>query len=126
MNVSGKVMALTIQGLFRKRPRQTLRFHKNATYLRKFPTFGSISGMQTVQKLSVSLDPAAMAFIDVYRQRHKAASRSQVVNFALHTLERLERERSLEAAYRLSSQDDAQLNAEFDGVAMDGLAHEAW
>ncbi len=82
--------------------------------------------MQTAQKLSVSLDPAAMAFIDVYRQRHKSASRSQVVSVALHTLERLERERSLEAAYCLSSQDDAQLNAEFDGVAMDGLAHEAW
>jgi Arc/MetJ-type ribon-helix-helix transcriptional regulator len=96
------------------------------TFLPPNPAFGSISSMQTAQKLSVSLDPAAMAFIDVYRQRHKAASRSQVVNVALHTLERLERERSLEAAYRLSSQDDAQLNAEFDGAAMDGLAHEAW
>ncbi len=81
---------------------------------------------QTAQKLSVSLDPAAMAFIDVYRLRHNAASRSQGVNVALHTLERLEHERTLEAAYRLSSQDDAQLNAEFEGVAMDGLAHEAW
>jgi metal-responsive CopG/Arc/MetJ family transcriptional regulator len=82
--------------------------------------------MQTAQKLSISLDPAAMAFLDVYRQRHKAASRSQVVNVALHTLERLERERTLEAAYRLSSADDAQLNAEFDNTAMDGLSHEAW
>ncbi len=82
--------------------------------------------MQTVQKLSVSLDSAAMAFLDVYRQRHNASSRSQVVNVALHTLERLERERSLEAAYRLSAQDDAQFNAEFDNTAMDGLSHEAW
>jgi Arc/MetJ-type ribon-helix-helix transcriptional regulator len=82
--------------------------------------------MQTAQKLSVSLDPAAFTFLDVYRQRHKAASRSQVVNVALHTLERFEHERMLEAAYRLSSQDDAAMNAEFEATNVDGLTHEAW
>ena len=82
--------------------------------------------MQTAQKLSVSLDPAAFAFIDVYRQRHKTASRSQVVSEALHALEQRERERSLEAAYSESAQNDAAINAEFEAVAADGLEHEAW
>lgn len=88
--------------------------------------FGKIITMPTAQKLSISLDPAAMAFIDVYRQNHQTASRSQVIHVALQSLERQERERSLEAAYRLSSQEDAQINAEFDHAAMDGLSYEAW
>ena len=82
--------------------------------------------MQIAQKLSVSLDPAAVAFMDAYRQRYKAASRSQVVSEALHALEQRERERILEAAYAECAQDDVAINAEFDAVAADGLDHEAW
>ena len=82
--------------------------------------------MQTSQKLSVSLDPAAFAFIDVYRQRHNTASRSQVVSEALHALQQREHEHSLEAAYAQSAQDDVATHAEFEATALDGLSHEAW
>ena len=82
--------------------------------------------MQTAHKLSVSLDPAAFAFIDTYRQRYNTASRSQVVCEALHALEQRERDRSLEAAYSDSAHDDTIINAEFDAVAADGLDHETW
>ena len=83
--------------------------------------------MQTAQKLSITLTPSAVAFIETYRKRHKAASRSQVISEALRALEQRERERSLEAAYSASAQEDIAINAEFDAVALDGLdSNEAW
>ena len=83
--------------------------------------------MQSAQKLSITLAPAAVAFIETYRKRHKAASRSQVIGEALRALEQRERELNLEAAYTASAQDDLAINTEFDAVAMDGLdRNEAW
>ena len=83
--------------------------------------------MQNAQKLSITLAPSAVAFIETYRQRHNAASRSQVISEALSALEQREREHGLEAAYAASAQEDSALNAEFDAVAADGLdSDETW
>ena len=83
--------------------------------------------MQAAQKLSITLAPSAVAFIETYRKRHKAASRSQVISEALRALEQRERELSLEAAYAAAAQEDSAINTEFDTAAMDGLdSNEAW
>ena len=83
--------------------------------------------MQTARKLSITLAPSAVTFIETYRKRHKTASRSQVISEALRALEQRERERGLEAAYAASAQEDIAVNAEFDAMALDGLdSNAAW
>lgn len=78
------------------------------------------------QKISVSLDPVTMKFIETYLKRHSEKSRSQVVSEALRLLQRQEQEAQLEAAYAMSAAPDRLIAAEFSGTDNDGLDHEAW
>lgn len=78
------------------------------------------------QKISVSLDPLTMSFIDSYLARHRDKNRSQVVGEALRLLQRQEQEAQLETAYAASAISDRLIAAEFLGADGDGLDHEAW
>ena len=78
------------------------------------------------QKISISLDPATMKFVDAYLRRHKDKSRSQLIGEALRLLQRQEREAQLESAYAQSAAADRLIAAEFSGADNDGLDHEAW
>ncbi len=71
------------------------------------------------EKLSISLPPDAVAFIETYRATHAIKSRSQVVELALRKL----REQELEAAYREAA---AETDQEWENTAGDGLSDEAW
>ena len=82
--------------------------------------------MQLAQKISISLDPAVMQFMEAYLARTASKSRSSVVNEALRLLEQRERERALELAYRQSAPSDLLLAQEFQGSLNDGLADETW
>ena len=78
------------------------------------------------QKISISLDPATMKFIEAYLARHRDKSRSQVVGEALRLLQRHEQEAQLEMAYAMSAASDRLIAAEFLSADNDGLDHEAW
>jgi Arc/MetJ-type ribon-helix-helix transcriptional regulator len=69
------------------------------------------------EKLSISLPPDTVAFIEAYRVSHAIKSRSQVVELALRKL----REQELEAAYR-----EAETDPAWEETAGDGLPDEAW
>lgn len=71
------------------------------------------------EKLSISLPPDAVAFIESYREAHAIKSRSQVVELALRKL----REQDLESAYREAA---AEHDPEWDHTSADGLQDEAW
>ena len=90
------------------------------------PSNESLNLREAVSKISISLDQTVMRFMESYRERHQAKSRSQVVDEALRLLERQESERLLEQAYAESATEDAIVNAEFEGALMDGLEHETW
>ena len=78
------------------------------------------------QKISISLDPVIMKFVDAYLKRHKEKSRSQLIGEALRLLQRQELEAQLESAYAQSAAADRLIAAEFAGTDNDGLDHEAW
>lgn len=91
--------------------------------------------MQLAQKISVSLDPSILSFIDRYATDHAAKGRSAVVAKALQLLQRSEQENYLSEAYAQSVEQDQQMAAEFDATLNDGLsspassleaAHETW
>ena len=82
--------------------------------------------MQLAQKISVSLDPSILGFIDQYAAEHAAKGRSAVVLKALQLLQRTEQEFDLTQAYAQSAAQDQQMAAEFDATLNDGLIHETW
>ena len=82
--------------------------------------------MQLAQKISVSLDPGMMGFMNDYLERNHLKSRSSVIHQALRLLEQREKEQELEAAYRQSAASDLTVAQEFSAAAGDGLADEAW
>ena len=82
--------------------------------------------MQLAQKVSVSIDPAVMRFMEGYLAASHGKSRSAVVNEALRLLEQRENERALESAYRQSAPIDLLVAHEFEGSLQDGLNDEAW
>jgi len=71
------------------------------------------------EKLSISLPPETVAFLESYRQTHAIKSRSQVVELALRKL----REQELEVAYREAS---GETDPAWEQTAADGLNDEAW
>lgn len=71
------------------------------------------------EKLSISLPPETVEFIESYRVSHAIKSRSQVVELALRKL----REQELETAYREAS---ADADPAWEGVTGDGLNDETW
>ena len=82
--------------------------------------------MQVAQKVSISLDPAMIGFMQGYVKRNHLKSRSSVIHQALRLLEQTEKERELEAAYRQSAPTDLMVAQEFVSAAGDGLADETW
>jgi antitoxin ParD1/3/4 len=72
-----------------------------------------------VEKLSVSLPPSLVEFIENYKLSKGCKSRSQVIEEALELL----RNRELEEAYRLAS---AEVDSAWDVTVADGLADETW
>ena len=75
------------------------------------------------EKVSISLPPTLMQFVEEYKVSHERKSRSQVIEEALTLLS----ERELETAYR--DADDgtpATLAKDFAPTASDGLNDEAW
>jgi antitoxin MazE9 len=71
------------------------------------------------EKLSISLSPQAVEFIETYRVAHAIKSRSQVIERALRRL----REDELERAY---SESAACADPEWEVTSGDGLADVAW
>jgi Arc/MetJ-type ribon-helix-helix transcriptional regulator len=90
------------------------------------PSNDALNLREAVSKISISLDQTVMRFMESYRARHQAKSRSQVVDEALRLLERQESDRLLEQEYLESAEQDRIIMAEFDHTAMDGLEHETW
>jgi len=72
------------------------------------------------EKVSISLPPTLMQFVEEYKVSHECKSRSQVIEEALTLL----RERELETAYRDAA--DGTLAQDFAPKLSDGLANEAW
>ena len=72
-----------------------------------------------LQKISVSLSPEMVAFIEHYQQRTGCQSHSQVISEALSLLEMQE----LEKAYREAS---AEIDEAWENTAGDGLGDETW
>lgn len=72
-----------------------------------------------VDKLSISLPPSLVEFIESYKLSKGCKSRSQVIEEALELL----RNRELEEAYRLAS---AEVDNAWDVTVADGLADETW
>ncbi|AFY77509.1 MAG: CopG family transcriptional regulator [Hydrococcus sp. C42_A2020_068] len=71
------------------------------------------------QKLSISLSPSLVRFIESYRVAKGCKSRSQVIEEALTLLQ----ERELEEAYREASQ---EIDPDWELTVADGLADETW
>ena len=69
------------------------------------------------EKISVSLPPEAMSFIESYRQQHAIKSRSQVIELALRSL----RDSELEAAYRAAAN---EVDPAWENINADGLHDE--
>lgn len=72
-----------------------------------------------VEKLSISLPPSLVEFIESYKVSKGCKSRSQVIEEALELL----RNRELEEAYRLAS---AEVDNAWDVTVADGFADETW
>lgn len=72
-----------------------------------------------VEKLSISLPPSLVEFIENYKVSKGCKSRSQVIEEALELL----RNRELEEAYRQAS---AEVDNAWDVTVADGLADETW
>jgi hypothetical protein len=91
--------------------------------------------MQLAQKISISVAPATLRFVDRYASEHAAKGRSAVVARALELLQRSEQESYLADAYAQSAEQDLKIAAEFDETLKDGLSsqnssvsdsHETW
>ena len=72
-----------------------------------------------VEKLSVSLPPSLLKFIEEYKSTYARKSRSQVIEEALGLL----RQRELEKAYAEASREK---NPDWDHTVADGLSDETW
>ncbi|WP_026733732.1 ribbon-helix-helix domain-containing protein [Fischerella sp. PCC 9605] len=72
-----------------------------------------------VEKLSISLPPSLVEFIENYKLSKGCKSRSQVIEEALELL----RNRELEEAYRQAS---AEVDSDWDVTVADGLTDETW
>jgi metal-responsive CopG/Arc/MetJ family transcriptional regulator len=72
-----------------------------------------------VEKLSISLPPSLVEFIENYKLSKGCKSRSQVIEEALELL----RNRELEKRLRLAS---AEVDSAWDVTVADGLASETW
>lgn len=72
-----------------------------------------------VEKLSISLSPSLVQFIETYKVTHQCRSRSQVVERALALLQMQE----LEEAYRQASQ---EVDPAWESTIADGLSDETW
>jgi antitoxin ParD1/3/4 len=72
-----------------------------------------------VEKLSISLPPPLVQFVENYKQNKGCKSRSQVIEEALELL----RNRELEFAYQQAS---AEVDSAWDVTVADGLADETW
>ena len=77
--------------------------------------------MQLSQKISVSLDPSILGFIDRYALEHAAKGRSGAVAKALQLLQLTEEESLLAEAYAQSASQDTLVAAEFAFALSDGL-----
>ncbi|WP_315789313.1 ribbon-helix-helix domain-containing protein [Fischerella sp. JS2] len=72
-----------------------------------------------VEKLSISLPPSLVKFIENYKLSKGCKSRSQVIEEALELL----RNRELKEAYRQAS---AEIDSDWDITVADGLTDETW
>ncbi|MBH8566427.1 CopG family transcriptional regulator [Nostoc sp. CENA67] len=72
-----------------------------------------------VEKLSISLSPSLVEFIENYQLNKGFKSRSQVIEEALELLQN----RELESAYRLAS---AEVDSAWDVTVADDLTDETW
>jgi len=73
----------------------------------------------SAEKVSVSLPPSLLDFVEEYRVARGIKSRSRVIEEALLVL----RERELDVAYCEAS---AEVDPAWESVAADGLDDEAW
>jgi antitoxin ParD1/3/4 len=71
------------------------------------------------QKLSITLSPSLLRFIENYKATKGCKSRSQVIEEALILLQ----EQELEEAYLKAS---TEVDTDWDITIADGLADEAW
>ena len=71
------------------------------------------------QKLSISLPPSLVSFIEHYKVAKGCKSRSQVVEEALALLQ----EQELENAYREAS---LEIDSDWELTTADGLTDETW
>lgn len=71
------------------------------------------------QKISISLPPSLITFIEHYKVAKGCQSRSSVIYEALQLL----RDRELEQAYRNAS---SEVDADWEITVGDGLADETW
>ena len=79
----------------------------------------SYHGPMQVAKLSISIPQPLLRFVEDYRHSHAFKSRSQVIEKALELL----REKELEAAYALASE---EADPAWEATLADGLTDEAW
>jgi antitoxin MazE9 len=93
--------------------------------LKGFPDTGTIpsnssrGNIMPAEKLSISLQPETVRFIEEYRAAHAIRNRSQVVELALRKL----RERELEAAYLEAA---VEADPDSEGTLDDGLSNDEW
>ena len=85
------------------------------------PVYKKVAVMQSTQKISISLDPSILGFIDRYALDHAAKGRSAVVAKALRLLQLTEEESLLAEAYAQSASQDKLVAAEFAAALSDGL-----
>ena len=71
------------------------------------------------EKISISLTPQSLRFLEEYRAAHARKSRSQVIEEAIALL----RQQMLEQAYRDASR---ETDPAWDLMAAEGLPDEAW
>jgi len=71
------------------------------------------------EKVSISLPPSLLDFVERYKENHALKSRSKVIEMALERL----RQESLEAAYREAA---TEADSAFEATSADGLADETW
>lgn len=84
------------------------------------PTRNPTSGTTVAaEKVSISLPPALLDFVEEYRVTRGIKSRSEVIERALFIL----RERELDSAYREAS---AEVDPAWESTVADGLDDEAW
>lgn len=71
------------------------------------------------EKVSISLPPTLLDFVERYKEEHALKSRSKVIEMALERM----REEKLEEAYRAAA---AEADPAFAATDGDGLADETW